>query len=95
MTLKQVSVHKLIACRLLAIMLGRLKMDIDACIAAYIEMSDKIFQKKYHRVNLKNGKVQGRFDSVELERAIKEIIKSQGLDEDALLMDLPDAPCKV
>jgi hypothetical protein len=85
----------LTACSLLAIMLGRLKMDIDACIAAYIDMSDRIFQKKHHRVNAKNGKVQGRFDSAELERAIKEIIKSQGLDEDTLLMDLPDASCKV
>lgn len=88
-------IHKLIHCSLLAIMLGRLKMDIDACIAAYIDMSDRIFQRRHHRVNLRNGQVQGRFDSEELERAIKEIIKGQGLDEDTLLMDLPDAPCKV
>jgi hypothetical protein len=70
-------------------------MDIDACIAAYVDMSDKIFQKKHHRVNLKNEKVQGKFDSAALEMAMKEIIMSQGLDENALLMDLPDAPCKV
>jgi hypothetical protein len=76
-------------------MLGRLKMDIDACINAYIEMSDKIFHKKHHRVNVKNGQVQGRFDSEELERAIKKIIRSQSLDEDALLIDQPDTPCKV
>lgn len=70
-------------------------MDIDACIDAYIEMSDKIFQKKHHRVNVKNGQIQGRFDSDELERAIKEIIRNQGLDEGALLVDRPDAACRV
>jgi hypothetical protein len=70
-------------------------MDIDACIAAYVYMSDKIFQKKHHRVNFRDGTVQGKFDSAALELAMKEIIMSQGLDEDALLMDLPDAPCKV
>ena len=76
-------------------MLGRLKMDIDACIDAYTDMSDRIFQKKHHRVNARNGQIQGRFDSDELERAIKEIIRYQGLDEDALLMDRPDTTCKV
>jgi hypothetical protein len=76
-------------------MLGRLKMDIEACITAYAEMSDRIFQKKHHRVNLRDGQIQGRFDTDELEQSIKLIIKNQGLDEDALLMDQPDAPCKV
>jgi hypothetical protein len=70
-------------------------MDIDACIDAYTEMSDKIFQKKHHRVNAWNGQIQGRFDSDELERAIKEIVRNQGLDKDALLMDRLDTTCKV
>lgn len=76
-------------------MLGRLKMDIDACIDAYTDMSDKIFQKKHHRVNARNGQIQGRFDSDELERAIKAIVGNQGLSEDTLLMDRPDTSCKV
>jgi hypothetical protein len=70
-------------------------MDIDACIAAYAEMSDKIFQKVHHRVNARKGQIQARFNTTELERAIKTIIKNQGLDEDTLLMDKPDSPCKV
>jgi hypothetical protein len=41
------------------------------------------------------GKVQGRFDSEELVRAMKEIVKQQGLEEDALLKDAPEAGCKV
>jgi len=75
-------------------MLGRLKMSIDECIDAYLQLSDRIFQKKRHRLTIK-GKIQGRFDSEELERAVKEIITKQGLQEDALLKDEPDAACKV
>lgn len=75
-------------------MLGRLKMGIDDCIKAYIDLSDQVFQKKRHRVTVK-GNIQGRFDSAELERAVKEIIKAQGFHEDDLLKDAPHATCKV
>ena len=70
-------------------------MDIDACIGSFIEMSDKIFQKKHHRVSAWNGQVQGKLDSAELENAIKRIIKEQGYDENILLKDEADAFCKV
>jgi hypothetical protein len=75
-------------------MLGRLRMSIDECIDAYLTLSDRVFIKKRHRVTVK-GKTQGRFDSDELERAVKEVIAKQGLQEDALLKDAADAPCKV
>ena len=75
-------------------MLGRLGMTVDECIDAYISLSDKIFQKQRHRVTMK-GQVQGRFDSDVLERAIKEIVVGQGLAEDALFKDAPEATCKV
>ena len=75
-------------------MLGRLQMTVDECINAYVSLSDKIFQKQRHRVTIK-GRVQGRFDSNELEKAIREIVVEQGLGEDALLQDSHDAKCKV
>ncbi|KAF2175261.1 FabD/lysophospholipase-like protein [Zopfia rhizophila CBS 207.26] len=53
-----------------------------------------IFQKQRHRMTIK-GRVQGRFDSDELDRAIKEIVARQGLTEDALLKDVLDAKCKI
>ena len=59
--------------RLIAIMLGRLRMTVDECIDAYVSLSDRIFQKQRHRVTIK-GRVQGRFDSDELERAVREIV---------------------
>jgi hypothetical protein len=80
--------------RLIAIMFGRLQMTVDECIDAYVSLSDRVFQKQRHRVTIK-GQVQGRFNSEELERAIKEIVSKQGLAEDALLKDAPDAKCKV
>ncbi|MCJ1310207.1 hypothetical protein MMC25_003869 [Agyrium rufum] len=79
---------------LIAIMLGRLRMSIDECIDAYLSLSERIFRKKGHRVTIK-GKIQGRFDSEELERAVKEVVTSKGFPEDALLKDASDAACKV
>ena len=79
---------------LIAIMLGRLRMSISECIDAYLSLSDRVFRKKRHRVTIM-GEIQGRFDSDELARAVKEIVERQGLQEDALLKDAPDASCKV
>ena len=79
---------------LIAIMLGRLQMSIDECIDAYISLSDRVFRKRRHRVTIK-GNVQGRLDSDELERGIKEVVVRQRLPENALLKDSPNANCKV
>lgn len=78
---------------LIAIMLGRLQMTVDECIEAYISLSDRVFEKKAHRVKL-NGKFQGRFDAVELASVVKQILQARGFSEDTLLKDF-DAPCKV
>jgi patatin-like phospholipase/acyl hydrolase len=78
---------------LIAIMLGRLRMTVDECIAAYTSLSDRVFEKKSHRFNFE-GKLQGRFDAAELERSIKQILRDRGLGEDTLLKDV-EAPCRV
>ncbi|KAG9196814.1 hypothetical protein G6514_004066, partial [Epicoccum nigrum] len=79
---------------LIAVMLGRLRMSVPDCIAAYLKLSERVFRKTRHRVTVK-GQIQGRFDSEELVRAIGEVVKQQGLPEDALLKDEPNAACKV
>jgi hypothetical protein len=79
---------------LIAVMLGRLRMSVADCITAYLSLSDRVFRKTRHRVTIK-GQVQGRFDSEELAQAVKEVVKQQGLPEDALLKDAPEARCKV
>jgi hypothetical protein len=58
-------------------MLGRLKMSIEECIDAYTSLSDKVFEKQRYRVTVK-GKIQGRFDTVALERAVKTDISKAG-----------------
>jgi hypothetical protein len=75
-------------------MLGRLRMSVDESIEAYLSLSDRIFQKKRHRVTVK-GKIQGRFDSEELALAVKKVIKAQGLAEESLFKDETDKACKV
>ena len=72
---------------LIAIMLGRLKMDVKSCIEAYMDMSDKIFRKKRHRLKNIKGGLQSRFDTETLEETIKDLIVKQGLDMNALLKD--------
>ncbi len=78
---------------LIAIMLGRLRITIDEYIDAYTTLSDNVFEKKYHRVSIK-GKLQGRFDTAELERSVKQILANCSLAEDTLLKDT-DSPYKV
>ena len=75
-------------------MLGRLKMSVGDCITAYLSLSDRVFRKTRHRVTVK-GQVQGCFDAEELARAVREVVTQQGLLEDALLKDAPEAGCKV
>jgi hypothetical protein len=86
-------------CRLIAIMLGRLRMSLDECQDAYLRLSERIFNPKRHHTNLP-GQIKdylladGRFDSTELEGAIKDTITDRGLPENELLKD-PASPCKV
>jgi len=80
--------------RLIAIMLGRLRMSIDECINAYLSLSDRVFQKKRHRVAVK-GNIQGRFDSEELARVVKELVIARELQDDTLLQDISENACKV
>jgi hypothetical protein len=75
-------------------MLGRLKMSVADCIAAYLSLSNRVFRKTRHRVTVK-GRVQGRFDAEELVQAVKEVVRQQGLQEDALLKNTAEAGCKV
>jgi hypothetical protein len=75
-------------------MLGRLKMSLADCIAAYVSLLNHVFRKTRHRVTVK-GRVQDRFDAEELVQAVKEVVRHQGLQEDALLKDTAGAGCKV
>ncbi|KAG9245377.1 acyl transferase/acyl hydrolase/lysophospholipase, partial [Calycina marina] len=61
--------------RLIAIILGRLRMSIDECISAYLSLSHQIFQKKMHRVTVK-GDLQSKFGSDELAHTVSEVVNT-------------------
>jgi hypothetical protein len=88
-------------------MLGRLRMSVADCIAAYQSLYNNVFCKTQrsslsdhfslkmcYRMMVK-GQVQSRFDEQELARALKRLVSQQGLQEDALLKDTAEAGCKV
>jgi hypothetical protein len=64
--------------RLIAIMLGRLEMDVDECISAYNKLIKAVFKKKLCRLPASWMGGTAAFDSNELRSAIGEVIGSKG-----------------
>ena len=62
-------------------MLGRLRMSVTECIAAYVGMSEKVFGQPQSFTQ------REKFDPQALEDAIKTIVKQKVGDQDALLQD--------
>ena len=82
--------------RLIAIMLGRLEMDVDECIEAYNELSAGVFAKPQRSFPVDFGfGVAPRFDSTKLRDAILTIIASRGLPPDAPFDDGENHGCRV
>lgn len=65
--------------RLIAIMLGRLEMDVDECISEYNKLMKAVFEEKSSRFPVGwTGRVKAQFDSKRLSSAIEEVIQSKG-----------------
>lgn len=71
-------------------------MNVAHCIDVYINMMDKVFKKRHSAIRI-NGQHQARFDTQELERAIKQAIVESGLPIDTTMRDrdADDRGCKV
>ncbi|KAE8357465.1 phospholipase [Aspergillus caelatus] len=70
---------------LIAIMLGRLKMNIQDCLEVYTGWMGSIFKPKHWiRVGW-TGQIISKYDSEKLENAIKDVLKRVQLPYDALL----------
>jgi len=85
---------------LIAIMLGRLKMDVDDCITAYLQISRDVFQPKKRKFNLLGRaraalKVRGRFDSEALKKGIQTIVRKAGEPGEAKLKIEDEPKCRV
>lgn len=78
---------------LIAIMLGRLEMDVESCITAYTNLMNDIFGKRAKPINWKLD-VKGQFSANALEKAIKSLIPVGDDPEGALLnKGRPDIRC--
>lgn len=77
-------------------MLGRLEMDVDECIAAYIKLMKIIFDKPSKRgLSSIIGKIKPQFDATKLESAINEVITSSGSKPTDPFDDQVDRGCRV
>ncbi|KAK4966329.1 hypothetical protein LTR42_011490 [Elasticomyces elasticus] len=73
---------------LIAIMLGRLEMDVDECITEYKKLMCTVFDKKkesWLRL-LPNSKINPRFSSKVLEKVIKDVINNVSQARDGAII---------
>jgi hypothetical protein len=68
--------------RLVAIMLGRLRMSIDDAIKYYDSLTKRVFSEG------KKTMGDGKFKATALEDVIKEIVKARTGDADSHMMDM-------
>ena len=82
--------------RLIAIMLGRLEMDVDECISAYSELMKAVFKAKSSQfpISLK-GRTKARFDSNRLKNAIEQVIARHDASKTDLFNDGGPRGCRV
>ncbi len=80
---------------LIAIMLGRLEMDVESSIKAYTRLMGDVFGKRNKKIDW-HLDIKGQFSSAALEKAIKSMIPIQENPEQALLNDSKSKqrPCK-
>ena len=74
-------------------MLGRLEMDVDQCIDAYVKLAGEVFSEKALPVDWL-GRVKSKFDSKKLKDAIFEIAKIGGASGDEPFNDGKERGCK-
>lgn len=81
-------------------MLGRLKMTLDECERAYLDLSKDIFTPSRPNfpwigrgVDIVNA--NGKFDARVLENAIKKVIERHLASSEVELLSNPETECKV
>jgi patatin-like phospholipase/acyl hydrolase len=74
---------------LIAVMLGKLGMTVDQCIAAYRDLSRTIFGKKHIRGRLTLGLAPSRYSGSRLRRAVCRLLGDRGFDSDLPMTYVP------
>ncbi|KAJ6437506.1 reverse transcriptase [Purpureocillium lavendulum] len=81
---------------LIAIMLGRLEMDVDECITAYSDLMESVFNERLRRMSVGfHGRIEPKFDSNKLKEAIETVVHRAGAATTDLFNDGQDRGCKV
>ncbi|GES56908.1 FabD/lysophospholipase-like protein [Aspergillus terreus] len=80
---------------LIAIMLGRLEMEVDECIDAYSNLATSVFRERLRSIpfNFK-GDISARFDSAKLESVIQRVIENSGASKQELFNDGTERGCR-
>jgi hypothetical protein len=82
--------------RLIAIMLGRLKMSVEDCIDAYTTLMQEVFAKKENISPFGfAGAVKSRFSSDVLKRAIERVLTDNGTPLDEKFEETTQPACRV
>ena len=81
---------------LIAIMLGRLNMDVNECIEVYKDLMGSIFGSKAHWLPITaSANVTAQYDAKRVKAAIEEVLRKHNLPEDAVFNDGIERRCKV
>lgn len=64
---------------LIAIMLGKLGMNLEECIHSYQNLSETIFGKKHFRGRVTHGLAPTKYSGKCLEKAIQGVMEGKGL----------------
>lgn len=79
---------------LIAIMLGRLEMDIEQCIRAYTRLLRRVFSSKRSFPVGANLRMRPKYDIKRLGSAMRAILRELKYEDNMLLRD-EDSPCRV
>lgn len=84
---------------IIAIMLGRLRMSLDECEAAYMKLSSNVFKKSRRSADPRRVydflEANGKFSPQPLENTVEEMLRERDLANNELLKNHEPEACKV
>lgn len=75
--------------RIIAIMLGRLGMDVEECILTYCDLMGKVFGRKVSRTRFSflSGNIKAQYSSEVFRQAVVAVLKTKDCSADTFLFD--------
>ena len=79
---------KIVYYRIIALMLGRLRMDVDTAIEHYDDLTKQVFS------DVKAWGGDGKFKATKLEKAVKSVVEAMTGDSESPLLDNQAEVCR-